>query len=175
LLGGAIGIYLKTRSSGSPVAHATPSPKTSPKASPKASPTPTNTGGALPVPSYGPAAATPVTNVAFCIQTTHPCAGVNATDYTNCKLNGACKVMVEMKYSTPQNSKVGYTLKFFDRCTGTTTNLPGTSFTPTGFTRVDLLRVVTLPTGVKSGALVAVTNSPTVAASAPLLLGGETC
>jgi hypothetical protein len=176
LLGGAIGIYLKTRSTtGSPVAHATPSPKTSPKATPRTSPTPTNNGGTLPVPTYAPASATPVTSVAFCIQTTHPCAGVNASDYTNCKLNSACKVMVEMKYSSPQNGKVGYTLKFFDRCTGTTTNLPGTSFTPTGFTRVDLLKVVTLPAGSKSGALVAVSNSPAVASSAPLLLGSDTC
>lgn len=127
------------------------------------------------MPNYGPASATPVTSVAFCIQTTHPCQGVNATDYTNCKLNGPCKVMVEMKFSAPQKAKVGYTIKFFDRCTGTTTNLPGTSFTPTGFTRVDLLKVVTLPTGVKSGALVAVTNSPAGAASTPLLLGSDTC
>ena len=175
LLGGAIGIYLKTRPSSGPIAHATPSPKTSPKASPKSSPTPTNTGGTLPVPTYAPASVTPVTSVAFCIQTTHPCQGVNAVDYTNCKLNAQCKVMVEMKFSTPQNASVGYTLKFFDRCTGTTTNLPGTSFKPTGFTRVDLLKVVTLPTGVKSGALVAVSNSPAVAASAPLLLGSDTC
>jgi hypothetical protein len=179
LLGGAIGIYLKTRSTtGTPVATATPSaktsPKTSPKASPKVSPTAT-TGGTLPVPTYAPASATPVTSVAFCIQSTHPCQGVSAGDYTNCKLNSSCKVMVEMKYSTPQNGQVGYTLKFFDRCTGTTTNLPGTSFTPTGFTRVDLLKVVTLPTGSKSGALVAVTNSPAVASSAPLLLGSDTC
>jgi hypothetical protein len=180
LLVGAIGIYLKTRpTTGTPVAHATPSaktsPKTSPKATPKASPTPTNGGGALPVPTYAPSSATPVTSVAFCIQSTHPCAGVSASDYTNCKLNSSCKVMVEMKYSSPQNGQVGYTLKFFDRCTGTTTNLPGTSFTPSGFTRVDLLKVVTLPSGSKSAALVAVTNSPAVASSAPLLLGSDTC
>jgi hypothetical protein len=177
LLGGAIGIYLKTRtsSSGGPIAHASPSSKTSPKASPKASPTATSTGGTQAVPTYAPASATPVTSVAFCIQSTHPCQGVSATDYTNCKLSGPCKVMVEMKFSTVQNGKVGYSLKFFDRCTGITTNLPGTSFTPTGFIRVDLLKVVTLPSGSKSAALVAVSNSPAAAASAPLLLGSDTC
>jgi hypothetical protein len=173
VLGAAGGIYLKTRGSGTgPVAHASPSPKNSPKASPS----PTNTGGgAQAVPAYAPAAATPVTSVAFCIQPTHLCQGVNATDYTSCKLNAGCKVMVEMKFSTVQNAKVAYILKFFDRCTGTTTNLPGASFTPTGFNRVDLQRVFTLPSGAKSAALVAVTTSPAAAASAPLLLGGETC
>jgi hypothetical protein len=34
---------------------------------------------------------------------------------------------------------------------------------------------VSIPTGVKSGALVAVAQQPAVVASAPLLLGGDTC
>jgi len=83
--------------------------------------------------------------------------------------------MVEIKFSTAQNGTVGYNLRFFNRCTGVTTTLAGPSFVPTGFNRVDLQKVVTLPGGAKSAALVAVTTSPTAAASAPLLLGSETC
>jgi hypothetical protein len=180
LIVGAV-IYLKTRpsSSGSPIAHATPSAKTSPKASPrtspKASPTATSTGALQSVPTYAPASAGQVSSVAFCIQPTHPCQGVSASDYTNCKLSGPCKVMVEVKFSAAQNGNVSYVLRFFNRCTGTTTNLPGASFTPSGFNRVDLLKVVTLPSGAKAAALVAVTTNPASAASAPLLLGGDSC
>ena len=36
-------------------------------------------------------------------------------------------------------------------------------------------RNVSIPSGVKSGALVAVSQTPGTAASAPLLLGGDTC
>ena len=127
------------------------------------------------MPNYGPSAAAPVTSVAFCIQPDHPCVGVNANDYTNCKLNSSCKVMVEMKFSSAQRGNVAYSLKFFDRCTGVTTDLPGTGYTPPGYTRVDLLKVVTLPSGAKSAALVAVTTSPAAAASTPLMLGADTC
>ena len=172
LLGGG-GFYLLTRPGSAGVATHTPSPSSKPTAKP--SPTPTSTGGTQAVPTYAPAAASPITSVAFCIPTTHPCQGLTAADYTNCKLNSSCKVMVEIKFNTPQNAKVAYITNFFDRCTGTTTPLPGGNFTPTGFTRVDIQRVLTLPTGSKSAALVAVTTSPTAAASAPLLLGSDTC
>jgi hypothetical protein len=175
LLVGGGGIYLLTRpGSGGVVASHTPSPGKSPKPTAKATPTPT-TGGLQAVPNYAPASATPVSSVAFCIANTHPCAGLTASDYTSCRLNGPCKVMVEIKFSTPQNGKVAYITNFFDRCTGTTTPLPGGNFTPSGFTRVDIQRVLSLPTGPKSAALVAVTTSPTPAASAPLLLGSDTC
>jgi hypothetical protein len=173
LVGG--GIYLLTRphsTVGGVVTH-TPSPGKSPKPTPRTTPTPT--GGAQAVPNYAPAAAAPITSVAFCIPSTHPCAGLTASDYTSCKINGPCKIMVEIKFSAPQNGKVSYITNYFDRCTGTTTQLPGGSFTPAGFTRVDIQRVLTLPTGAKSAALVAVSNSPTAAASSPLLLGGDTC
>ena len=173
LLGGG-GIYLLTRpGSGVAVAKHTPSPSSKPTI--KASPTPTSTSGLQAVPTYAPATAAPVASVAFCIATTHPCLGLTAGDYTNCKLSGPCKVMVEIKFSTPQSGKVAYITNFFDRCTGTTTPLPGGNFTPTGFTRVDIQRVLTLPVGSKSAALVAVTTSPAAAASAPLLLGSESC
>jgi hypothetical protein len=174
LLGGGGGFYLLTRpGSGVSVTTHTPSPSGKPTA--KASPTPTSSGGPQAVPNYAPAAATPITSVAFCIATTHPCVGLIAADYTNCKMNSSCKVMVEIKFSTPQKGKVAYITNFFDRCTGTTTPLPGGNYTPTGFTRVDIQRVLTLPAGAKSAALVAVTTSPTAAASAPLLLGDDTC
>jgi hypothetical protein len=173
LLGGG-GIYLLTRpGSHGAVATHTPSPSGKPTA--KASPTPTSTGGLQTVPTYAPAAASPITSVAFCIPTTHPCQGLTAADYTNCRLNGSCKVMVEIKFSTPQNGKVAYITNFFDRCTGATTPLPGGNFTPSGFTRVDIQRVLTLPAGSKSAALVAVTTSPSAAASTPLLLGSDSC
>ena len=174
LLGAGGGIYLLTRH-GPGVGFATHTPSPSGKPTGKASPTPTGTGGLQTVPTYAPAAATPITSVAFCIATTHPCQGLTAADYTNCRLNSSCEVMVEIKFSTPQNGKVAFITNFFDRCTGTTTPLPGGNFTPTGFTRVDIQRVLTLPAGAKSAALVAVTTSPTAAASAPLLLGGDTC
>jgi hypothetical protein len=176
LIGIGGGIYLATRSKspgGGPVAHASPSPKTSPKSSPS----PTSTAGPQTVPTYAPAAAAPVTSVAFCIQPAHTCQGLTAGDYTNCRLGASCKVMVEIKFSTPQHANVAYTLKFFDRCTGTTTDLAGANFTPTGFTRVDIEKAsVSLPSGIKSGALVAVSTTPAAAASAPLLLGSpDTC
>jgi hypothetical protein len=173
LLLGAGGIYLATR--GNPIGAVATQTPTPPKTTPKTSPTPTNTGGPQAVPTYAPASATPITSVAYCIQSTHPCQGVSSSDYTSCKLNSSCKVMVEIKFSTVQNGKVSYILKFFDRCAGTTTNLPGASFTPTGFNRVDLRAIVTLPSGARSAALVAVTTSPAAAASAPLLLGSDTC
>ena len=176
LLGIAGGIYLATRPSGNGgVATRSPSPAPT-KATPKASPTPTTTGGLLAVPTYAPASTSPVTNVAFCVQPTHVCgSNVTSGEYTSCRLNSSCRVMVEIKFSTAQNSKVAYILKFFNRCTGVTTNLPGASFVPTGFNRVDLRAQVTLPSGAKSAALVAVTTNPSAAASAPLLLGSDSC
>ncbi|HVD47038.1 MAG TPA: hypothetical protein VNG70_07145 [Candidatus Limnocylindria bacterium] len=178
LIGIGGGIYLATRGN-TPGGVATNTPKATPKATakttPKTSPSPT-TGGPQTVPNYGPASAAPVTSVAFCVQTTHPCQGLDAAQYTNCKLGSSCRVMVEMSYSSPQRTNVSYTLKFFNRCTGVTTDLPGANFTPNGFTRVDLQKQVTLPTGAKSAALVAVSKNPAVAASAPLLLGSpDTC
>jgi len=162
LLGGG-GIYLLTRpGSRTPVATHTPSPSGKPTA--KASPTPTNPGGTQTIPTYAPASVPPVVSVVFLPDTA-------------CKLNSTCRVDVEIKYSSPQSGTLGYVLKFFDRCTGTTTPLPGRSFKPpSGFIRADPgFQTVTLPTGSKSAALVAVSTTPAAAASAPLLLGSDTC
>jgi hypothetical protein len=72
-----------------------------------------------------------------------------------------------------------YIVKFFDRCTGQTTDLPGPSTTTPASGYIVAIPndhvSVSIPSGVKSGALVAVSQTPAVAASAPLLLGGDSC
>ena len=181
LLGTAGGIILASRggsNSGGPVAKTSPSPGTSPTTSPKASPTatPSALGGPRAVPTYAPVAADPVKSVQYCSPST-PCniSGSPPETATSCELGRACHVEVAMAFSTAQRGPVGFSLKFFDRCTGTTTDLPGPNpFSPPGYVLVILEKNVTLPSGVKSGALVAVTTTPAVAQSAPLLLGSST-
>ena len=177
LLLGTGGFILAHRGSSTPggTATASPSPKTSPKASPKASPT---TQGPLAVPNYGPASAAPITSVIIC-STATPCniPGSAAETATNCELT-SCKVEVGIYFSGPQRVPVSYIIKFFDRCTGTTTDLPGpNAYTPPGYNIVIPTDhwSVSIPSGVKSGAVVAVAQQPTVAASAPLMLGGDSC
>jgi hypothetical protein len=130
---------------------------------------------------YAPSSATPVKSVQICTPES-PCniPGGAAETATVCDLN-SCKVEVAVYFTTSQKSvAVSYTLKFFNRCTGTTTDLPGPSKTttpPSGYivsVPTDHL-TVRIPSGVKSGALVAVSQQPGVAASAPLLLGSDTC
>ena len=70
---------------------------------------------------------------------------------------------------------MSFIVKFFDRCNNTTTDLPGAAFTPPGFNLVILDKTVTLPAGAKSAAVVAVTQNPAAAASAPILLGSDSC
>ncbi|MGH7762676.1 MAG: hypothetical protein ACREOY_14875, partial [Candidatus Dormibacteraceae bacterium] len=154
----------------------TPSARTSPKTSPKASPTATT--GLLAVPNYGPASAAPITSVIICSAAT-PCniPGSSPETATACEL-ASCKVEVGIYFSAAQKVPVSYIIKFFDRCTGTTTNLPGPNpYTPPGFNIVIPTDhwPVSIPSGVKSGALVAVAQQPAVAASAPLMLGAESC
>jgi hypothetical protein len=155
-----------------------PTAKTSPKTSPKASPTPT-TQVPLAVPNYGPASAAPITKVIIC-STDTPCnigGGNPAETATACDLT-SCKVEVGIYFSAPQRVPVAYILKFFDRCTGTTTDLPGPNpYTPPGYVVVIPTDhwAVAIPSGVKSGALVAVAQQPGVAASPPLMLGANSC
>src|SRR6202521_2521100 len=155
-----------------------PTAKTSPKTSPKASPSPTNQGP-LAVPNYGPTSAAPITSVIICSVAT-PCnigSGTPAETATACDLN-SCKLEVGLYFSAPQRAPVQYSIKFFNRCTGETTDLPGPSaYTPPGYVVViptDHLQV-SIPSGVKSGAIVAVAQQPAVAASAPLMLGANSC
>ena len=154
----------------SPTAHASGSPHASPTSSPS---------GKTPqaVPSFGPASADGLTKVQFCTTAT-PCkiaAGIADETATACDLN-SCTVEVAIYFSSGQKVPVHYNLKFFDRCSGLTTDLPGPpAFTPPGYAVV-IPRdhwAVNLPGGVKSGALVAVTDQPGTAASAPLLLGSS--
>ena len=156
------GIFLATRGK-NPITGGTPTPSPSANHSPKASPTPISTGPQA-VPTYAPATAAPITSVDY----------LPAPD-TQCQIGGGCKVTVEIKFSSAQSGNVAYVLKFFDRCSGQTTDLPGNNFTPPGFTTVDITTgSVALPSA-KSAALVAVTTSPSTAASPPLPLGGDSC
>ncbi len=173
-------IVLAKRNNGGPTGqvHTTPSPHASgsPKGSPNASP---STKTPLAVPNFGAASADPITKVQFCTTAT-PCkiaVGVPDESATACELN-SCTIEVALYFTSGQHVPVKYDLKFFDRCTGTTTDLPGPpAYTPPGYAVV-IPRdhwAVSIPAGVKSGALVAVASQPSVAASAPLLLGGDGC
>jgi len=179
LLGGIGGFVLANRG-GSPTA-SVQTPSAHPSGSPRTSPSTQPTGGPQAVPVFAPATAGVVTKVQICTQAS-PCKIPGAANETgtSCDLNTRCQVEVAVYFSSVQKSvPVGYTLKFFDRCTGQTTDLPGTRTTTasTGYIvaiPADHLAAA-LPAGVKSGALVAVTQQPAVAASAPLLLGGTSC
>jgi hypothetical protein len=179
LLGTVGGIVLANRGKTPPVGVTTsPSAKTSPKASPKTSPTPTNQRP-LAVPNFGPASAAPITSVIICSVAT-PCNIGSSTapeTATACDLS-SCKLEVGIYFSAPQRVPVSYVVKFFNRCTGETKDLPGpNAYTPPGYTVVIPTDhwAVSIPSGVKSGAIVAVAQQPAVAASAPLLLGADSC
>src|SRR2546426_385436 len=183
ILLGIVGVIILANRGSGPVTgvrtspSASAKPTTSPKGSPSTSPT---AGGLRPVPNYGPASAAPVTNVH--ISTTgSPCSIPGSADEskTVCSLT-SCRLEAGIYFSTSQKSVlVSYTVKFFDRCTGQTTDLPGAkSTTPASGYIVSVPSdhlTVRIPGGVKSGALVVVSQTPGVAASAPLLLGADSC
>jgi hypothetical protein len=193
LLGTLGGIIFANRGSGPGVATTSPkpsaatspktspatSPKTSPATSPVASPRPSPGAGPFAVPNYGPASADPVTKVLFC-STATPCrigAGIPDETGTACDLN-SCKVEVGIYFSAPQRSPVSFMIKFFDRCANTTKDLNGPNpYSPPGYVVVIAADKwnVPIPPGTKSAALVVVSQQPSVAASAPLLIGGESC
>lgn len=131
------------------------------------------------MPNFGPAAADPVTSVLFC-STATPCkigAGITPETGTACDLT-SCKVEVGIYFSGPQRSPVSFIIKFFDRCANTTKDLAGpAAYSPPGYVVVIAADkwVVPIPAGTKSAAIVAVSQLPSVAASAPLMLGGESC
>jgi hypothetical protein len=177
-------MVLANRNSGSGTSqvHPTPSAHSSatPKTSPRTSPSPTNKGP-LAVPTFAAATTDPVSRVQICSPAT-PCniPGASAETATNCELS-SCKLEVAIYFTSVQKSVAySYVLKFFDRCSGQTTDLPGpnSATTPSSGYIVAIPSDhwnVNLPGGVKSGALVAISQSPAIAASAPLLLGGDTC
>src|SRR5438552_4224005 len=161
-----------------PSAHATASPHAT--TSPHATPSATATGGPQAVPSFGATSAAPVSKVQICTVAS-PCdiPGASAETATACDVN-SCKVEVAVYFTAVQKSvNVSYVIRFFNRCTGQTTDLPGPSdTTPASGYIVEIPTdhwPVSIPSGVKSGAIVAVTQSPAIAASAPLLIGGNTC
>jgi hypothetical protein len=181
ILLGAAGVVILPKLGGSnPVASTSPSARASgtPKASPKASPT--ASGGLQTVPTYAPATAAPVSKIQICTAEA-PCAipGGSPESGTTCDLT-SCHIEVAVYFTSVQKSvPVAYALKFFDRCTGQSTDLQGTRTTTpsTGWIvaiPTDHL-AVTIPSGVKSGAIVAVSSAPATAASAPLLLGADSC
>lgn len=161
---------------GTPSAHAS----TTPRPSSGTSPTPT---GHTPqtVPSYAAASADPVKSVQICT-TENPCTipGSSPETATACTLS-SCKVEVAIYFSSVQKSVAyKFDLKVFDRCTGTTTDLPGPNSATTPSTGYIVAIpsdhwAVSIPGSIKSGALVAVTSAPAVAASPPLLLGADSC
>src|SRR5207245_5553732 len=157
-----------------------PRPSLQPPTRPHAPPLAIQGSGPKDVPSFGTASAAPVSKVQICTVAS-PCdiPGSSAETATACDVN-SCKVEVAIYFTAVQKSvNVAYTIKFFDRCTGQTTDLPGPSATTpsTGY----IVEIptdhwpVSIPSGVKSGAVVAVASSPAVAASAPLLLGRSSC
>ena len=185
ILLGIVGVILvssRNNPGGGPTAQTSPTARAtgSPKASPAQTPTATGkTPQAVPT-TFGPASADPITKVQFCT-TANSCPiqqGTPNESGTACDLN-SCKIEVAVYFSSPQKSvQVAYTLKFFDRCTGQTTDLPGPTSTTGSVGWIVIIPSdkwpVNIPSGAKSGALIAVTQKPSVAASAPLLLGSET-
>lgn len=175
---GVFGVIVLAGRGQNPAHVAQTSPSAHPTQTPHASPTSTPTTKApLAVPNFGPASADPITKIQFCTTAT-PCkiaVGVPDETGTACDLN-SCYIEVVLYFKSGQNNPVHYNLKFFDRCSGTTTDLPGPpAYSPPGYAVViprDHWQV-NIPSGVKSGALVAVSDQPTTAASAPLLLGSQ--
>lgn len=177
---GILGFVVLHRGGSNPTAqvHTTPSPHTS--NSPHASPTASGHNPQT-VPTYAPASTDPVKSVQICT-TDSPCniPGTTPETATACTLS-SCKVEVAIYFSSVQKSVAyKYDLKFFDRCTGTTTDLPGPNSATTPSTGYIVAIpsdhwAVSIPSGVKSGALVAVSSSPAIAASPPLLLGADSC
>ena len=159
IIGGG-GAYALSRAGSSTTGAGNPSPSAKP--STKSSPTPTNLLKDVPV--YAPATAAPVTSVV-----------IDPANSSCTQIGGSCKLEVDIKFSSVQRGNVSFIIKYFDRCAGTTQDLPGAGFTPPGFNLVILDKTVTLPAGPKAAAVVVVTQSPSVAASAPITLGANSC
>jgi hypothetical protein len=183
LILGIVGIKaLSGRNAGSPVAQGTASPSAHASGSPHGTPSssPSNKGPLAVPTTFGPSSADSVRSVQICTVAS-PCniPGASAETATSCTLS-SCKIEVAMYFTSVQKSvPYSYIVKFFDRCTGQTTDLPGPSTTTPSSGYIVAIPTdhlsVSIPSGVKSGALVAVSQTPAVAASAPLLIGGDSC
>jgi hypothetical protein len=182
LLLGVFGVIILSHRGSGPLtsqAHTTPSPHatSSPHGTPSSSPT---GRGPLAVPNYGATSSDPIKAVQIC-SAQSPCdiPGGSPETASVCDVN-SCKIEVAVYFTSSQKSvPVSYIVKFFDRCTGQTTDLPGPhATTPASGFIVEIPTdhwPVNIPSGVKSGALVAVAQTPAVAASPPLLIGGDSC
>jgi hypothetical protein len=102
--------------------------------------------------------------------------GKPAETNTSCSLNGSCHVEVAVYFSKAQRGPIAFAYRFFDRCANTTQDIAGPNpYSPPGYTIVIFEKNLSLPAGAKSAGLVAVFSSPARAASAPLLMGSDSC
>ena len=184
ILLGAVGVIVLANRGGGPITggvHATPTASANPSVSPRTSPSASATTKApQAVPNFGATSADPITKVQICTPAS-PCniPGASPENATACELT-SCRLEVALYFSAVQKSvPYSYTVKFFDRCSGQTTDLPGPSATTPASGYIVAIATdhwtVNIPSGVKSGAIVAVASKPAVARSEPLLLGAETC
>lgn len=183
LLGVGGFVFLGNRAGSTNNIIGTASPKTSPKASPKSSPaaSPSPTTALKPVPTYAPAASAPITKVQLCLPAA-TCVGGTSAD-TNCTLGGSCRLDFGI-YWTGQGavSTLAYSVKFFDRCSGSEQVVFNRTDTDSRISRqISWIPAppggfaATLPTGAKAAAIVAVvtTDKGVSAASAPYDLPGS--
>jgi hypothetical protein len=155
----------------------TPSP--SPTKTTQSSPSP-STKSLLALPAELKASATaPVTSVQICSPLSQCTIFGTAPDTdTVCDGTTSCKVDVAIYFSAAQSAGIAYTFKFFDACSGQTTDLPGPAIGPLTFYKPAIPHpgfLVTLPAGVKAGYLVAILTSPGAGISDPFAVGGSSC
>ena len=131
--------------------------------SPAPTPAPTP-AGPRPPPELAPAAAGPITAVEI-----HPLQG-------SCQPATACPVQVTVRLQPqPSAQEVRWSFRVFDRCTGTTSTLPGVSVTAlAGWPYIFGTSWPQLPDS-HPVALLAVTEMPAAAASPAVLVGGSAC
>jgi len=184
VLGIAAAAFLSHGKSTSTAGTSSPSTTSSPHASPKGTASPGSTQTPQAVPSFGPLTGGPIAFVQFCSPAT-PCSKYfNPPEMlTSCTLDAGCKVEVAIYYTAQQTTgSASYVIEFVDRCKtqNNVTELPGPAQDPLPGRSVIIpgdsngLWAITLPAGVKSGALVAVTTTSPAVASPPLLVGSET-
>ncbi|SNS11452.1 hypothetical protein SAMN04488107_1435 [Geodermatophilus saharensis] len=98
--------------------------------------------------------------------------GVDLRGLTGCEPGAPCTVRVQVRLDAgAADRQVTWSYLLVDRCTGATSTAPGGTVTvPAGGTRAEAVGVVALPP-VPAVAVLAVTDLPAAAASAPLPVG----
>jgi hypothetical protein len=139
-----------------PAVHTTATPKPSTSVAP--TPTPKPSGP----PSFGPASADPIKSVELAA--------------SGCSPGGSCGVEVTVHTSSASGANdVTWTVKAYDVCTGTTTDVANNKVTEQqGWTSVIGDNQVNVPSG-KAIQLVAVTSAPATAASPVVAVGASAC